>query len=98
MGDVSLRTGPPTLPLEWLPFPPLVTAVLITPKGAESPDSGHIGVIGASVFFSTSEAVQDKRHSPWPADSWNLSHLGYLYPGTTPVMLKLHHNRSCPWV
>ena len=26
-------------------------------------------------------------------DSWSLSHLGYLYPGTTPVMIKLDHNR-----
>ena len=32
------------------------------------------------------------------ADSWSLSHLGYLYPRTTPVMIKLDHNRSCPWV
>jgi len=31
-------------------------------------------------------------------DSWSLSHLGYLYPGTTPVMIKLDHNRSCPLV
>jgi len=31
-------------------------------------------------------------------DSWSLSHLGYLYPGTTPVMIELDHNRSCPWV
>jgi len=31
-------------------------------------------------------------------DSWSLSHLGYLYPGTTPVMIKLDDNRSCPWV
>jgi len=31
-------------------------------------------------------------------DSWSLSHLGHLYPGTTPVMIKLDHNRSCPWV
>jgi len=31
-------------------------------------------------------------------DSWSLSHLGYLYPGTTPVMIKLDHKRSCPWV
>ena len=30
--------------------------------------------------------------------SWSLSHLGHLYPGTTPVMIKLDHNRSCPWV
>jgi len=52
MGDVSLRTGPPPPPLEWLPFPPLVAAVLIIPKGAESSGSGRIGVIGALVFFS----------------------------------------------
>jgi len=44
------QTGPPP-PLEWLPFPPLVTAVLITMKGAESPGSGRIGVMGAFVFF-----------------------------------------------
>jgi len=31
-------------------------------------------------------------------ESWSLSHLGYLYPRTTPVMIKLDHNRSCPWV
>ena len=48
-GDVSLRTRPPP-PLEWLPFPPLVAAMLIKPKGAESPGSGRIGVIGALVF------------------------------------------------
>jgi len=51
MGDVSLQTGPPP-PLEWLSFPPLVTAVLSTFKGTESPGSGRIGVIGALVFFS----------------------------------------------
>ena len=50
-GYVSLRTSPPP-PLEWLPFPPLVATVLITPKGAESPGSGRIGVIGALVFCS----------------------------------------------
>jgi len=31
-------------PLEWTSFPPLVSAVLITHKGAESPGSGHIRV------------------------------------------------------
>jgi len=31
-------------------------------------------------------------------DSWSLSHLGYLYPGTAPAMIKLDHDRSCPWV
>jgi len=50
-----LRTGPPP-PLEWLSFPPLVAAMLITPKSAESPGSGRIGVIGALGFF-LSEAV-----------------------------------------
>ena len=50
-GDVSLRTNPPP-PVEWLPFPPLVASVLIAPKGAESPGSDLIGVIGALCFFS----------------------------------------------
>jgi hypothetical protein len=45
-----LRTNPPP-PLEWLPFPPRVGAVLIKPKGAKSPGSSRIGVIGALVFF-----------------------------------------------
>jgi len=47
--------GPPP-PLEGVPFPPLGGTVFITPKGAESPDSGRIGVIGAMVFFP-SESV-----------------------------------------
>ena len=46
-GDVSLRTSSPPPPLKWLPFPPLVAAVLITPQGAVSPGSGRIEVIGA---------------------------------------------------
>jgi len=54
-GDVSLRTGAPPH-LQWLSFPSLVAAVLITPKGAESPGSGRIAVVGALVF-SPSEAV-----------------------------------------
>ena len=37
----------PPSPLKWLPFLPLVAAVLITPEGAESPGSGRIGVTGA---------------------------------------------------
>ena len=49
--DVSLQTNPPP-PLEWLPFPPLVAAVLITTKGDESPGSSRMGVIGALVIFS----------------------------------------------
>jgi len=54
-GDVSLRTSLPP-PLEWLPFPRLVAAVFIIPKGAESTGSGCIGVIGALVFLP-SEAI-----------------------------------------
>jgi len=38
-------------------FPPLVTVVLITLQGAESPDSGRIGVIDALVYFFPSETV-----------------------------------------
>jgi len=47
---------PPPL-LEWTSFPPLVTAVLITPKGAESPGSRRIGVVGALVLILPSETV-----------------------------------------
>ena len=47
----------PPPPLEWTSFPPLVTAVLITPKGAEPPDSRRIGVIGALVLILPSETV-----------------------------------------
>jgi len=50
-GDVSLRTGSPPH-LECLQFVTLVAAVFIKPKGAESPGSGRIGMIGALVFFS----------------------------------------------
>ena len=62
-GGRVLAAGP-LPPLEWLPFPPLVAAVLITPTGAELPGSGRIGVIGALVFFFPPEAAQDKLHSP----------------------------------
>jgi len=50
--------GPvPSPPLEWNSFPPLVTAVLITFEGAESPGSYSMGVIGALVYFLPSETV-----------------------------------------
>jgi len=50
--------GPvPPPPLEWTPFLPLVAAVFITPKGAESPVSRRIGVIGALVLILPSETV-----------------------------------------
>jgi len=55
-GNWSLRTDHPP-PLEWTSFPPLVTAVLITPKGAESPGSRRIGVVDALVHFLPSETV-----------------------------------------
>jgi len=47
----------PPPPLELTSFPPRVTAMLITPKGAESPGSRRIGVIGALVYFLPSEIV-----------------------------------------
>ena len=55
-GDWSLWTGPPP-PLEWNFCLPLVTVVLITPKGAESPGSRRIGVLGALVLILPSETV-----------------------------------------
>jgi len=54
-GNWSLRTSPP--PLEWTLFPSLVTAVLITLKGAEPPGSRRIGVVGALVYFLPPETV-----------------------------------------
>ena len=48
------RTGPPH-PLERNSTIPLVTAVLITHKGAESSGSRRIGVIGALVLILPSE-------------------------------------------
>jgi len=50
--------------------------------------------IDTTFFFWRERERERKRES----DSWSLSHLGYLYPGTTPVIIKLGHNRSCPWV
>ena len=41
----------------WTSFPPLITAVLITPKGAELPGNRRIGVVGALVYFRPSETV-----------------------------------------
>ena len=58
-----MRTNPPT-PVEWISSLPLVSAVLITTKGDESPDTSRMGVIGALVIFFPSQAVQDKLHSP----------------------------------
>jgi len=61
-----LRTGP-LPPLEWNSFLPLVTAVLFTPMGAESPGSRRIGVIGALVLILPSKTVglgPDKLSSP----------------------------------
>ena len=55
-GDWSLRTGHPP-PLEWNSILPLVTAVLITPKGAEPPGSRRIRVIGALVLILPSKTV-----------------------------------------
>ena len=56
-GDWSLRGLAPPPPLECNSILPLVTAVLITPKGAEPPGSRRIGVIGALVLILPSETV-----------------------------------------
>ena len=48
--------GPPS-PLECNFILPLVTVVLIIPKGVESPSSRRIGVIGALVLILPSETV-----------------------------------------
>jgi len=54
---IGPRGLPPPPSLEWTSFPPLVTAVLISPKGAESPGSRRIGVIGVLVLILPSETV-----------------------------------------
>ena len=48
--------GPPP-PLECKSILPLVTGMLITPKGTEPPCSRRIGVIGALVLILPSETV-----------------------------------------
>ena len=58
-----MQTGPPP-PLHWKSLLPLVTVVLITFQGAESPGSRHIGTIGAPVLILPSETVSDKLSSP----------------------------------
>jgi len=50
MGIGPCGLVPPSL-LEWTSFQPVATSVLITFKGAVSPDSRHIEVIGALVYF-----------------------------------------------
>jgi len=60
-----VRAGP-LPPLEWTSFPPLMTAVfitptddavLITPTDDASPGSRRIGVIGALIYFLPSQTV-----------------------------------------
>jgi len=60
--------GPvPSPPLDCTSFPPLVTAVLITPKGAESPCSRRIGVIGALVLILLSDPRQSRTNFTLPS-------------------------------
>jgi len=54
IGPCGLVSPPP---LECNSILPLVTAVLITPKGAEPPDRRRIGVLGALVLILPSETV-----------------------------------------
>jgi len=55
-----------------------------------------------SITIMSNQLLHDKfilcecRLPPSSRDSWSLSHLGYLYPGTTPVMIKLDHNPAPP--
>ena len=56
MGIGPCGLAPPP-PLECNSILPLVTAVLITPKGSEPPSSRRIGVTGALVLILPSETV-----------------------------------------
>ena len=56
LGIGPCRPVPPS-PLEWNSILSLVTAVFITPKGAEPPGSRRIGVICALVLILPSETV-----------------------------------------
>ena len=56
-GCVLADRSPPSSRVASISASVVVAAVLITPKGAESPGSGRIGVIGALVFFPPSQAV-----------------------------------------
>jgi len=66
-------------------------ATLITPAGPFKMEGVRWHLI--SKVFSSPEDIKTDLY-----DSWSLSHMGYLYPRTTPVMIKLDHDRSCPWV
>ena len=50
------------------------------------------------LLYNNNHKTKHKNNTNCGSNTWSLSHLGYLYPGTTPVMIKLDHNRSCPWV
>ena len=56
-GGIGPRGLAPPPPLECNSTLPLVTAVLITPKGAQPPGSRRVGVIGALVLILPSETV-----------------------------------------
>jgi len=57
MGIGPCRPPPPCPRVEFLSASTTVTAVSITPKGAESPGSRRIGVTGALVLILPSETV-----------------------------------------
>ena len=50
------------------------------------------------VYWPRRLPVTEMHFRHFSREFWSLSHLGYLYPGTTPVVIKLDHNRSFPWV
>ena len=81
-------------PIEWTYFVPLVTAVLFTPKGAKSPGSRHIGVIGALVYFLPCETVED--HSNVLLPSRPRSALRYCEAADCPEVADSVDARACP--
>ena len=80
----------------------------LTHRALTVPRSQILRVLNRLFLYSCSKPEQPPvgdhscttGHRSWNLcyDSWSLSHLGYLYPGATPVMIKFYHNRSCPWV
>ena len=61
------------------------------------------GVLGTSAWvgeYHTGVFLHQRTHLRTHARFYTNVHIckHTLYPGTTPVMIKLNHSRSCPWV
>jgi len=82
----------PHSPLECKSFLPLVTAVLITFKGAEPPDSHLIGVIGAlGVFFHPRPSRTNFLLLSWPGSA-----LRHWEVADCPEVADSKDARACP--